>query len=154
MLGTPHTFSTATFTIRLYAALIDFFILTILMFFIKMTFPDFGNILFFDKAEPFITDNTTNWVLSKSSLIGVWIIYSIIVDCSTVKGTFGKQMMNIQVTDENGNRISIKKSIARNLFKFISYAIAGLGFFNVLFDKKKQGWHDRFANTLVINEPI
>lgn len=154
MLGTPHTFSTATFTIRLYAALIDFFILTILIFFFKTTFPDISNILFFNKAEPFITDNTTNWVLSRSSLIGVWIIYSIIVDCSTVKGTFGKQMMNIQVTDENGNRISIKKSIARNLFKFISYAIAGLGFFNVLFDKKKRGWHDRFANTLVINEPI
>ncbi|WP_127844581.1 RDD family protein [Psychroflexus aestuariivivens] len=154
MLRTSHTFSTATFTIRLYAALIDFFILTILIFVIKTGFPDFSNTLFFNKAEPFVTGNTKNWVLSKSSLIGVWIIYSIIVDCSTAQGTLGKQMMNIQVTDENGNRISLKKSIARNLFKFISYAIIGLGFLNVLFDKKKRGWHDRFANTLVINEPI
>lgn len=120
MLETPDTFSTATFTIRLYAALIDFFILTILILLFKMIFPDISNILFFNKAEPFITDNTTNWVLGKSSLIGVWIIYSIIVDCSTVKGTFGKQMMNIQVTDENGNRISLKKSIARNLFNVSS----------------------------------
>jgi uncharacterized RDD family membrane protein YckC len=154
MLGTPQTFSTTTFTIRLYAALIDFLLLTILIFIIKIAFPDFSNILFFNKAEPFVTNNATNWVLNRSSLIGVWIIYSIIVDCSTMKGTIGKQMMNIQVTDEDGNRISIKMSIARNLFKIISYAIAGLGFFNVLFDKKKRGWHDRFANTLVINKLI
>ena len=154
MLKTTNRFSTASFTLRLYATLIDFFLLSILIFFIKMTFPDFSNILFFKKAEPFITGNTKNWVLSRSSLIGVWIIYSIIVDCSAVKGTFGKQMMNIQVTDEEGNRISIKQSIARNLFKIISYAIACFGFFYVLFDKKKQGWHDRFADTLVINKPI
>lgn len=110
--------------------------------------------MFFEKAEPFITGNTQNWVLSKNSLVLVWIVYSIIMDSSTVKGTFGKQMMNIQVTDEDGKRISINQSIARNLFKIVSYAIVGFGFLYVLFDKKNKGWHDRFADTLVTNKPI
>ncbi len=67
-----------------------------------------------------------------------------------MQGTLGKQVMNIIVSDEEGNRISLKKSVTRNLFKTISYAIAGIGFFNILFNEKKQGWHDRFANTLII----
>ncbi len=147
-----NTFSFTSFNTRLYAALIDFTLLSILIFLIKITFPNFSNTLFFNKAEPFLNDDNTNWVLSKYSLLGVWIFYSIIADCSSVRGTFGKQMMNIQVTDKKGRRISLKKSIARNLFKIISYTIAGFGFLNILFDKKKQGWHDRFANTLVSNQ--
>ena len=152
MLRTQYIFSTAKFTTRLYATFIDFFVLTILIFLLKITFPDISNTMFFNKAKPFLTENTTNWVLSKTSLIVVWIIYSIIMDCSSMQGTLGKQIMNIIVSDENGNRISLKRSITRNLFKIISYATAGIGFLNILFNKKKQGWHDRFANTLVINK--
>ena len=152
MLRTQYIYSTAKFTTRLYATLIDFFVLTILFFLLKITFPDISNILFFNEAKPFLTENTTHLVLSKASLIGVWIMYSIIMDSSSMQGTLGKQLMNIIVCDENGNRISLKKSITRNLFKAISYAIAGIGFLNILFNQKNQGWHDRFANTLIIDK--
>ncbi len=135
---------------RFGAAFIDLFFLTILIFLLKMAFPDFSNLWFFTKASPFLTENSTNWVLSQSSLIGMWIIYSIIMDCTSLQGTVGKQVMGIRVTDNAGNRITILRSLNRNLFKIVSYAIFGLGFLNVLADSKKRGWHDIVANTLVI----
>ncbi len=144
----------ATFGQRFSAAFIDLFLLTILMFLVKISFPDFGNMLFFEKASPFVTDNGVNWVLNKSSLIVVWIFYSLIMDSTVMQGTIGKQAMGILVTDETGKRISFSRSAARNLFKIVSYAMLGFGFIYVLWDKKSRGWHDVFANTLVIKKPV
>ena len=50
-------------------------------------------------------------------------------------------MVGIEVTDENGSRLTTGKSIARNLTKIISYIAIFLGFLWVLFDKERRGWH-------------
>ena len=144
---------TANFGRRFFAAFIDLIMLTILIFILKISFPDFSNMWFFKKASPFVTGNATNWVLSRSSLIVLWIIYSIIMDCTSMRGTLGKQLMHVVVSDENGNCITLPRSLARNSFKVVSYAIAGLGFLWMLVDKKSRRWHDIVANTLVLNKP-
>ena len=140
----------ADFPRRLAATLIDFTLLIILMFLLKTVFPGVGNALFFNQTNPGEGYDIPVWVLSKSSLIGIWIIYSMLMDCANMQGTFGKQMMAIVVTDENGKRITFARSFGRNILKSVSYAIVGLGFFWILFDKRNKGWHDRWANTLVI----
>lgn len=142
----------ANFGRRFGAAFLDLLLLTFLVFLLKFAFPDFSNILFFKKATPFMTNNATNWVLSRSSLIGVWIIYSMIMESTAMQGTIGKQVMGIMVADIEGNRITLPRSIGRNLFKIVSYAILGLGFVYVLLDNKRRGWHDIVANTLVIQK--
>lgn len=144
----------AGFGRRFGAVFIDLFLFIVLVFLLKIALPDFSNFWFFEKATPFITgNNNTNWVLSKSSLMGLWIIYSIIMDCSTMQGTVGKQIMHIIVTDNNGNRITLFRSLHRNLFKIISFVVIGFGFIYVLVDKKNRGWHDIAADTLVIQNP-
>jgi uncharacterized RDD family membrane protein YckC len=72
------------------------------------------------------------------------------MDCSQLQGTVGKLCMGLMVTDEVGKRISFKKSLVRNLLKIVSYIVLGLGFIYALFDKKKRGWHDLLAGTMVI----
>lgn len=144
--------TTANFGSRLSATIIDLFLLTILVFLFKIAFPDISNVLFFKKNAPPVTGGLTQWVLIKSSVIWVWIIYSMIMDCTAMQGTVGKQIMRIIVTNDHGNRLTIIESIKRNLFKVISYTFAGLGFLFILIDKDNKGWHDRIANTLVIQK--
>jgi uncharacterized RDD family membrane protein YckC len=80
----------------------------------------------------------------------IWIIYSLIADASRFQGTLGKKVMKIKVVSEDGARISIRRSMARNLFKIISAIPIYLGFIWILFNKKRRGWHDMVAKTYVI----
>lgn len=98
-----------------------------------------------------------NWIRDISLLI--WIIYCIIFEASPKQGTIGKSLMEIKVVDNSGNRLTLYKSLARNLSKILSYSIIALGFIWILFDKKRQGWHDKLNNTYVVsndytNEPV
>ena len=68
------------------------------------------------------------------------------------QGTFGKSIMGIKVVDENGNRLTLKKSISRNVCKLLSYGVLLLVFIWILFDDKKQGWHDKINKTFVVNK--
>jgi uncharacterized RDD family membrane protein YckC len=67
------------------------------------------------------------------------------------RGTPGKQLMNCEVVDANtfGN-LTIGQSILRYIGYFLSTLPLGLGFLWVLWDKKKRGFHDMLAHTVVI----
>jgi uncharacterized RDD family membrane protein YckC len=91
-----------------------------------------------------------NWIREISFFI--WMIYCIFMEASDKQGTFGKIAMGIKVVDENGIRMSLNKSFRRNISKILSYFVLSLGFIWILFDKKKQGWHDKINRTFVINE--
>jgi uncharacterized RDD family membrane protein YckC len=80
----------------------------------------------------------------------MWIIYCAIMEASPYEGTFGKRALKIKVTDKNGTRLTVEKSVTRNFTKIFSYVLIGLGFIWVLFNKERRGWHDVIANTYVI----
>lgn len=82
----------------------------------------------------------------------VWLIYSTILDASSFNGSFGKYLMGIKVIDEYGQRLTFQQSLMRNSTKVISQAVFSLGFIWILFDKKRQGWHDKIAKTLVVED--
>ena len=82
----------------------------------------------------------------------VWLIYSIIMEASPVRGTFGKWLFGIQVVDQDGRQLTIARSVGRNLAKLLSYLPLGLGFLWVVFNKRKQGWHDLIARTYVCHK--
>lgn len=80
----------------------------------------------------------------------VYIIYCALLEGSAMQGTFGKRLLGLRVTDYNGERLSLARSFGRNFAKIISYIPLGLGFIWALWSKKKRGWHDMIAKTLVI----
>lgn len=90
-----------------------------------------------------------NWIRDISFII--WVVYCILMEASDRQGTLGKSAMGIKVVDENGERLSLNKSISRNITKILSYFVISLGFIWILFDKKKQGWHDKINKTFVVN---
>jgi uncharacterized RDD family membrane protein YckC len=67
------------------------------------------------------------------------------------RGTPGKQLMNCEVVDANtlGN-LTVGQSILRYIGYFLSTLPLCLGFFWVIWDKKKRGFHDLLAHTVVI----
>lgn len=146
----PFVIIPGDFGLRFFAALIDLTLLSILIFLLKLVLPEFSNFWFFEKVSHDPFEGYTHWVMKRSSLIVLWCLYSIFMDCSQLQGTVGKQWMGLMVTDEVGKRISFKKSLVRNLLKIVSYIALGLGFIYALFDKKKRGWHDLLAGSMVL----
>lgn len=99
-----------------------------------------------------------------------WIIYALvsayyIVSWATGGQTFGKIIMKIRIIKTDGRRLNWLDSIIRyslqGIFaifflldiRFLSGIMAFIIFFgyvSILFDERRQGWHDKIAKTLVI----
>ena len=71
-----------------------------------------------------------------------------------IKGaTPGKMVMKIKVIkkDTPTAEIGYGGAFVREVVgKLISGIVLGLGYFWILWDKDKQGWHDKFASTVVV----
>ena len=68
-------------------------------------------------------------------------------------GTPGKMALRLKIVDANtGNRVSFGQAIGR----YFGYLIAGiplfLGYLWVGIDRRKQGFHDKLAGTVVIRQ--
>jgi uncharacterized RDD family membrane protein YckC len=79
-------------------------------------------------------------------------IYEAYMLSSEKQATFGKMMMEIEVTDLNGRRISFGRATGRHFAKWVSALILGIGFIMAGFTEKKQALHDMMADTLVVNK--
>jgi len=64
--------------------------------------------------------------------------------------TVGKMIMGIQVVCYDGSPIGFVRSVARFFGYFISGGLLFAGFFWIIIDVEKQGWHDMIADTIVI----
>ncbi len=64
--------------------------------------------------------------------------------------TIGKYVMGLRVVRVDGRPMSVAKGFLRQLGYFISLIPLGLGFFWVVVDDRRQGFHDRLVGTVVI----
>ncbi|MBU8923069.1 MAG: RDD family protein, partial [Bacteroidales bacterium] len=82
-----------------------------------------------------------------------WVVPAIIVILLWAKfgATPGKMLFKVKIVDAHTLQpASTVKLIGRYLGYFISMIPLCLGIFWVAWDKKKQGFHDKIAQTLVI----
>jgi len=69
--------------------------------------------------------------------------------------TPGKMLCRLKVVDaKTGGRMGDMQSILRVLGYFLSAATLGLGFFWIGIDKKRRGWHDLLAGTVVVRSKL
>ena len=84
-----------------------------------------------------------DWVLPAVYSVGFWILKS---------ATIGKMLVKVKIVNaKTGEPASPLQCIVRYLGYFVSALPLGLGFIWVAFDKRKQGWHDKIARTLVVS---
>ena len=139
----PENVEYAGFWIRVGASIID----SILV--MMITYPilyavygwaglDYGVAM---KSTGFI-DILVTWILPLVAVIWFWV---------AKQATPGKMLLSLRVVDaKTGGSLSVGQSIARYLGYFVSGIPFGLGLIWVGIDKKKQGWHDKIAGTVVV----
>ncbi len=104
------------------------------------------DMLYLTQQEHFMRD----WVLNNMlyiivlaiPIIGSWIYAST---------TPGKWLFQMRVVDATtGKPLSVRQSFLRYLGYILCTLSCFLGFLWIIKDKRKQGWHDKLANTVVI----
>lgn len=71
------------------------------------------------------------------------------------QATPGKMVIAARIVDaESGLPPSTAQCIGRYLGYFLSLFAVGLGYLWIAFDRRKQGWHDKLAGTVVIQQTI
>jgi uncharacterized RDD family membrane protein YckC len=65
--------------------------------------------------------------------------------------TLGKMALGIKVVDaDNGGFIGIPRGIGRYFARILSAIVLGLGYLWMLWDPRKQCWHDKLVRSVVI----
>lgn len=68
--------------------------------------------------------------------------------------TPGKMLLNMHIVDaKTGDKPTRKQCIIRYLGYMVAVLPLMIGFIWILFDKKRQGWHDKLAGTVVVLKP-
>jgi len=90
-------------------------------------------------------------ILGAAGILGP-ILYWGLMQASARQATFGKSLLGMKVTDTSGNRLSIPRSLVREVAKILSGLILMIGFVMAAFTGRKQALHDMIASTVVVRE--
>lgn len=134
----------AGFDLRMLATAIDWFIIFGIIAFFELML-----VLFFDNKQLNLSIIISGFML----LPFLKFFYHIYMEFYQ-QATIGKKLMNIKVTNLQGQIPTFKEVLVRNLSKIISTAIFFLGYFYLFLNKKQQTLHDLMGDTLVIKDRL
>jgi len=100
---------------------------------------------------------STKAILGPADLIMNYIfpILAVLLFWRYRSATPGKMILSLKIVDAKTlGKPSTGQFIARYFGYFVSTIALCLGFLWIAFDKRKQGWHDKIAGTVVIREPV
>lgn len=91
-----------------------------------------------------------NYIIPAVIVIAFWVYMG---------ATPGKMAMSARIVDaDTGAPLTTWMAIVRYVGYFVSMIPFGVGFLWVAFDRRKQGWHDKMANSVVVRpsgkEPV
>lgn len=134
----------AGFWSRVFASVLDSIIQLLILF--PLVYFIFG-------STPFVSQSFD--LGSSGYLIDFVTIVLIILFWKYRSATPGKMMMGIKIVDADTlGEVPLGRLILRFFGYIVSMLPFCLGFFWIAVDKRKQGFHDKIANTLVIHKPV
>lgn len=138
-----HDMEYAGFWIRVWASIIDTVLIAVIT--IPILLAIYGTqYLESEKIVEGPMDFLISWVLPAIAVITFWVYRA---------ATPGKMAISSKIVDaQTGGQPSTGQFVGRYFSYFISALPLGLGIFWVAFDKKKQGWHDKLAGTVVVRK--
>lgn len=102
-------------------------------------------------SNPFANEAKTNLeVIDRVLTFVVSVVYSILFWVNYDGATPGKKLLAIKVVTSDGKPVNYATSLVRYFGYILSLLPLALGYLWVIWDKKKQGWHDKIANTVVV----
>jgi uncharacterized RDD family membrane protein YckC len=103
---------------------------------------------YFDLPEPGdptvrgLADALLTFVLPPLAILLFWVYRA---------ATPGKMAVGARIVlAADGSHPSVGRFVGRYLAYFVSAIPLGLGFLWIAFDRRRQGWHDKLAGTLVV----
>jgi uncharacterized RDD family membrane protein YckC len=108
--------------------------------------PTFWKVVFKEHViDRMLVDNLLQAIFIALYILPFWFYFS---------STPGKMLFRLQIRDEKtGGLMTRRQAVIRFLGYFVSAAPFSLGFFWVLTNKKRRGWHDYIAGTVVVVKP-
>ncbi len=93
-------------------------------------------------------------LIAASNLIstGITVAYSVIFWAGRGQ-TPGMMLLNTKVLRGDGTHIGTGHALLRYLGYIVCFLMAGIGFLWIIFDSRKQGIHDKIADTVVVKLP-
>jgi len=103
-------------------------------------------------TSPFIIVDHWSWSFEGNYALSslAFIVYETILVSQWGGYTVGKKIMGIRVVTTAGKQLDWVKSFVRAVSKILSGIPFGLGYFWMRWDKKSQTWHDKIADTFVV----
>lgn len=123
---------------RLGASVIDSMLLLVVLIPIMLIFGDSHNSF----ALPPAADALVSYILPAVAVIWFW---------SAKRATPGKMAIKAQIVDaKTGEAPTTMQLVIRYVGYFISALPLCLGYIWIVFDDRRQGWHDKMAGTVVV----
>nr|WP_289038897.1 RDD family protein [uncultured Allobacillus sp.] len=132
----------AGFWIRFLAFIIDGLFVSLLTWLVAALIT--GEVEQLQQSQPQTETNAEHFSSSFYS-----IIFIILFTASRYKGSPGKMLCRIQVTNEDGSKISILKSLGRYFAYILSAIILMIGFMMAGWTERKKALHDYICQTVV-----
>jgi len=142
----------AGFFSRLEAFVIDLIILSILEFVSSTFLRSIIEFFRFAKLAAYLRDllDIPTYNLVTGAVITTLLGIAYFTFFWTLVGfTPGKALLGLKIMRRNGARISFGRSLVRFFAYWISAIPLFLGFLWILWDPKRQGWHDKIVDTQV-----
>jgi len=148
----------AGFWRRLIASLIDVFALAVICSVVFLTFAPYHWFGFEGlwgstdvlgepvwRAVPYlIAGNVLSFLVNVAYFVLFWIWRG---------QTPGKMLLGIKLVRQDGSKVTIGVALLRYLGYIVSGAVLFIGFIWIAFDSRKQGFHDKMAETYVVRIP-
>jgi uncharacterized RDD family membrane protein YckC len=135
----------ASFGRRFLAYLIDLVILFIAFALLENGVPGFRMAVFnlvgrSPSLIPYL-DFGTRMVVYALYFVVLWALWG---------RTIGKLLVGIKIVTGSGGGLGFGRALVRLLVSYVSGAVVVLGYLWVIWDGKKQAWHDKVAGTYVV----
>ena len=124
--------------LRFFAWIIDGVVIAIVMFVLWL-----AGLVGADSVEGFgASDGLVNAVVT--------LVYYVAMTAA-FGATLGKMALGMRVADADGNRPGVGAVLMREVVgKVVSALVILIGFFWILVDDRRQGWHDKIGKTFVV----
>jgi uncharacterized RDD family membrane protein YckC len=98
------------------------------------------------------TISTVIWVVGYLAT-AVLIFFNYIYSYMRGGQSFGKRFIGVRVVRTDGRPIDYQTAVLRHIVGYpLSILLFGLGVVWMLWDRRRQGWHDKLAKTVVVKD--
>ncbi len=98
-------------------------------------------------------NNTTLDLAVGSAVFAIFVVAYYTFFWTLLGYTPGKALLGLKVVHKDLKRISFFRALLRFFCYWVSAIPIFLGYFWILWDSKRQGWHDKIAGTQVMYTP-